>query len=657
MTQLKGADISDYQGQPDFDKLKEAVDFVLTKATEGVGFMAQTLNRNKAEMRRVGLQHGFYHFARGGDSIAEADYFVDQIGDYHKGELLMLDWEIEHVDPARWCLPWLQRVEARTGTKPLIYMNLSTAHAYDWSPVVQNENGLVIASYGAIDDGLPHDAPDSAQWPFLAIWQYTSRGAVNGITVPVDLDIFYGDAAALARYGGADLASALSQPDAAHGPATLSGLESYTVRPGDSMSAVAQRFGISLPELERANPQIHNPNLIHVGEMLHIPNGKQPSGPPVNAGNMRIAPSKAEILKQLQPVLDKYHVPWPLVAAIIQVESDWKVRALGDGGTSYGLFQLHVPGGQGDIAIREGHRPEDLYDPRLNARYAMPSIDLAWDALKSSFDPSSISWWLAFAAASGHPGGSSTDPATIHEARALQAAYTALNGPQGRSHQGPPLKRTREGEIAEFAEVDQFVPGKTQFACGFFACAMALSMAPVGQPPTLTPQQIIGKAEEWYLQFKGEDNPWSQGGLTTEEEYRLLHQIGLHYQETANDINVVERWIEAGYPALISVVETSVFDLDLGCNPYTAFTPKGLHMILATGVTSDGNVLCRDSASCTNLGDPNTLRPGPRKYKAANLQLYSAVVVVPPWLPRPASGAPPALPPQEIATMVDLSHP
>jgi|SRR5579885_870949 len=203
MTQLKGVDISDYQGRPDFDKLKRAVDFVFTKATEGVGFTARTLSHNKAEIRRVGLRHGFYHFARGGDSIAEADYFVDQIGDYHKGELLLLDWEIEHTDPALWCLHWLQRVEARTGTKPLIYMNLSTAHFYNWSLVVENENGLFVASFG-VDDGLPHQKPDSAQWPFLALWQYTSRGTVNGIAGPVDMDIFFGDAAELARYGGAE---------------------------------------------------------------------------------------------------------------------------------------------------------------------------------------------------------------------------------------------------------------------------------------------------------------------------------------------------------------------------------------------------------------------------------------------------------------------
>lgn len=272
MTQLKGADISDFQGQPDFNRLKEELDFVLTKATEGVGFTAHTLPRNKSEMRRVGLQHGFYHFARGGDPIAEANYFVDQIGDYHKGELLMLDWEIDHSNPAQWCLQWLQHVEARTGTKPLIYMNSSTVHSFNWSPVVSNNNGLMIASFGP-NDGSPHNAPNSGQWPFWVIWQYTDRGVLNGIAGNVDLDIFNGDAAALARYGGS--AGEIGVPPPSPGPA-LVGPGNYTVQPGDSMSSIAQRFGMSPSLLEAANPQIDNPNLIYPGEIIHLSNGSQP---------------------------------------------------------------------------------------------------------------------------------------------------------------------------------------------------------------------------------------------------------------------------------------------------------------------------------------------------------------------------------------------
>ncbi|HET8842354.1 MAG TPA: GH25 family lysozyme, partial [Ktedonobacteraceae bacterium] len=347
MAQLKGADISDFQGQPDFDKLKEALDFVLTKATEGVGFTALTLNRNKAEMRRVGLQHGFYHFARGGDAIAEANFFVDHIGDYQPGELLMLDWEIEHTNPAQWSLQWLQHVEARTGTKPLIYMNANAAHFSNWSSVVKNNNGLVLASYG-LDDGLPHNAPSSPWWPFWAIWQYTDRGSVPGIVGNVDLDIFDGDASALARYGGADHTSA---PPLVSVPPVLSTASDYTVQSGDTMSAIAQRFGISLDELERANPHISNPNLIHPGDVLHIPNVMQPPPPPFGDKD------HAAILTQIQPVLDKYDVPLALVSAIIQVESNWDPRAVGDNGTSFGLFQLHI-GGQAEDAFRDGYSTE-----------------------------------------------------------------------------------------------------------------------------------------------------------------------------------------------------------------------------------------------------------------------------------------------------------
>lgn len=46
------------------------------------------------------------------------------------------------------------------------------------------------------------------------------------------------------------------------------------------------------------------------------------------------------------------------------------------------------------------------------------------------------------------------------------------------------------GEIASFLDVNQFQPGRTQFACGFFACAVVKSMSPVGQHPTQTAQVV-----------------------------------------------------------------------------------------------------------------------------------------------------------------------
>jgi GH24 family phage-related lysozyme (muramidase) len=48
---------------------------------------------------------------------------------------------------------------------------------------------------------------------------------------------------------------------------------SYTVQYGDTLSAIAQRFGISLNALEAANRQVGNPDLIYPGESLTIPSG------------------------------------------------------------------------------------------------------------------------------------------------------------------------------------------------------------------------------------------------------------------------------------------------------------------------------------------------------------------------------------------------
>lgn len=48
---------------------------------------------------------------------------------------------------------------------------------------------------------------------------------------------------------------------------------SYVVQAGDTMSGIAQKFGVSLKALEAANPQVTNPNLIFPGQVLTIPVG------------------------------------------------------------------------------------------------------------------------------------------------------------------------------------------------------------------------------------------------------------------------------------------------------------------------------------------------------------------------------------------------
>jgi hypothetical protein len=70
------------------------------------------------------------------------------------------------------------------------------------------------------------------------------------------------------------------------------------------------------------------------------------------------------------------------------------------------------------------------------------------------------------------------------------------------------------GEIASFLDVNQFQPGRTQFACGFFACSVVKSMAPVGQHPTQTAQEMIAEAEQWYAQFDGDNSTRNMDGMS-----------------------------------------------------------------------------------------------------------------------------------------------
>ncbi|MDX6338757.1 MAG: Transglycosylase-like domain [Streptosporangiaceae bacterium] len=57
----------------------------------------------------------------------------------------------------------------------------------------------------------------------------------------------------------------------AAGPALAS---THTVQPGDTLSGIAASAGVSLTNVEAANRWIKNPNLIYVGQVVHVPDGR-----------------------------------------------------------------------------------------------------------------------------------------------------------------------------------------------------------------------------------------------------------------------------------------------------------------------------------------------------------------------------------------------
>ena len=68
----------------------------------------------------------------------------------------------------------------------------------------------------------------------------------------------------------------LTTPPAARQPTPFT----YTVQTGDSMSVIAEKFGVSLDDLQAANPEVFS-NAMSVGQVLRIPsNPDNPSGEP-----------------------------------------------------------------------------------------------------------------------------------------------------------------------------------------------------------------------------------------------------------------------------------------------------------------------------------------------------------------------------------------
>ena len=182
---------------------------VVTKATEGIGYVNPDCDRVVQDALAAGQGVGVYHFAHTeNDARREAQYFIDNTRGYvGKGIVPILDWEPSAPWNTGWARTWLRAVEAAWGTKPIIYMNQSTENAYDWSAVVSGNYGLWIAAYTLGYTPVYGFNPPSAQptlyhWPFAVAWQYTSTGYVGDWGGALDLSVIYGDLNTWYAYAG-----------------------------------------------------------------------------------------------------------------------------------------------------------------------------------------------------------------------------------------------------------------------------------------------------------------------------------------------------------------------------------------------------------------------------------------------------------------------
>lgn len=201
---LLGGDISKWQNTSAVDLFQ---DFVIIKATEGVGYVDPTCDTKYQYAKSKGKLLGVYDFARPdlGSAIAEADFFVDNTQGYWQAKecLLVLDWESGNLADVAWAIAWLRRVRDRTGIRPVLYLSASVIKMADWSPVVNEDFGLWVAGYpnryNVTNPPVPAEGEmpyDISPWGFAALWQYTSSAGT------LDRDVAYMSREAWGRYAG-----------------------------------------------------------------------------------------------------------------------------------------------------------------------------------------------------------------------------------------------------------------------------------------------------------------------------------------------------------------------------------------------------------------------------------------------------------------------
>lgn len=211
---LQGIDVSNWQRGIDLTRVP--CDFVIVKATQGAGYVNPDCARAVGQALGAGKCVGVYHYVSGGNATAEADHFADSVRGWLGRVLLAIDWE--SAQNSAWGnAGYLEAVVARVigvaGVKPLIYASASVLGTV--APIASKYDcGLWVAQYANNNATGYQDKPWNEGAYDCAIRQYSSAGRLSGWDGNLDLDKFYGDRAAWAKYATAGKTAAPSKPAA-----------------------------------------------------------------------------------------------------------------------------------------------------------------------------------------------------------------------------------------------------------------------------------------------------------------------------------------------------------------------------------------------------------------------------------------------------------
>ena len=254
---LNGIDVSTYQGNINWDKVKSKIDFAIIRCGYGSDIASQDDNqfaRNVSECERLNIPFAVYLY-----SYATSESMIDS----EVAHALRL---IGKHKPFRVYIDMEDKSTVHLGKATL------TSFAKRFCEAVKAK-GFAVGVYGNqnwfqnyLDVKALHDsgysiwcAKYSTEKPNIAaeydIWQYSSSGSVDGISGRVDMNRMYND-----------IRNVKETPKTE----TKVTEEVYVVKSGDTLSGIAKKYNTTYKVLAEYNG-IANPNLIHPGQKIKIP--------------------------------------------------------------------------------------------------------------------------------------------------------------------------------------------------------------------------------------------------------------------------------------------------------------------------------------------------------------------------------------------------
>jgi lysozyme len=190
----RGIDLSHWQGS---FRDPGNLDFVIVKATEGIGYIDELFEASLPEVQKVPIRGAYHYFKTSDDGVAQAEHFHNVVRGrgFH---FLVVDYEshgntLDAAGEARLRACWnhLRTLTDRTivlYTSPYVYRDSLCAYSGLWKDVT-----LWMAHYNGQDPetGSP-TVFEASEW---MLWQYlsTGKGADYGVSSRyVDLNVYHG---------------------------------------------------------------------------------------------------------------------------------------------------------------------------------------------------------------------------------------------------------------------------------------------------------------------------------------------------------------------------------------------------------------------------------------------------------------------------------